>query len=149
MNLEYKTTSNISLIHIYYAFALLHITIINAKRCMQRYTMVPFFFNIIFMKPPENQSHREEGRIHAFMKMHPQVRAIIAPRLTSPDSARSRRRSLCTYALSATRVSMITQVCIRVPLPLLRVIRDFCVVPSTERNSEGRWYVVKHSATNV
>jgi len=32
---------------------------------------------------------------------------------------------VCTYALPATRVSMIAQVCIRAPLPLLRVIRYY------------------------
>lgn len=44
---------------------------------------------------------------------------------------------ICIYALSAKRVSMIAQVCILAPLPLLRV-RDHCKIFSGKQNSEYR-----------
>lgn len=64
----------------------------------------------------------------------------------SLGSVLSRRRSLCTYVLPAARVSMITQVCIRVPLPLLRV-HDFCGISRGERNSEYRRNIDKCAST--
>lgn len=64
---------------------------------------------------------------------------MIAPLLTSrgPRVQRDHVDDHCvyTYALPATRVSMIAQVCIRAPLPLLRVIRHyFCEAPGGTRN---------------
>jgi len=94
-------------------------------------------------------------RLHAHSHVADDANAYYG-KVSHLSSAPSLRRSQCTYihmsayALPALPHAylMITWVCICVPLPLLRVVRDFCEILNAERNSEHRRNIDKCASAN-